>query len=364
MKIEQRRVTVRELVAGFSDDGEGGVVGMGGLLDIRPAYQREFVYKEAQRAAVIDTVVRGFPLNVMYFSERGDGTFEVMDGQQRTISLCQFVTNAFSRDYRYFHNLGADEQAAILDYELLVYFCSGTETETLDWFRTINIAGEKLTDQELRNAVYHGPWLADAKRWFSRTSGPAATVSDGYVAGTPNRQDLLAKALRWAVLRDELGAIEEYMAAHQHDPNATDLWSYWQQVIAWATSTFPVRRSELRSVDWGALYVRHGDTFPDGAALEQRVAQLMGDDEVTRKAGIYPFVLDGDERHLSLRAFTANIKREAYERQAGVCPACGETFELAGMEADHITPWSKGGRSVAANCQMLCKDCNRRKSNV
>jgi hypothetical protein len=364
MKIEQRNVRVHELVAGFKDNGEGGVVGLNGELDIRPPYQREFVYRDKQRNSVIETVRRGFPLNVMYFADRGDGTYEVMDGQQRTISICQYVNNEFGLDYKYFHNLTQDEQDSILYYELIVYFCSGTDSEKLDWFRTINIAGERLYEQELRNAVYHGVWLTDAKRWFSRSGGPAAQVGDNYVTGSPIRQELLAMALEWACLRDGLTAVDEYMALHQHDPNATDLWSHYQRVLEWAKSTFPVVRKELKSVDWGSLYHQHGSSFPDGKVMEQRVAELMADEDVTRKSGIYQYVLDGQEKHLSIRAFSSSQKREAYEEQKGICPACGKHFELSGMEADHIQPWSLGGRTIPVNCRMLCKEDNRRKSNI
>lgn len=378
MKIERREVTVAELVQDYTDNGEGGVTGLGGVLDVRPPYQREFVYKDAQRAAVIDTVHKRFPLNVMYWVVRDDGTYEVLDGQQRTISLCQYASGDFSFDFgsgpKYFHNLTADERERFLDYELLVYVCEGSDSEKLDWFRIVNIAGEKLTNQELRNAVYHGQWLADAKRYFSRTGGAAAGVSEGYVKGTPIRQELLEKALDWICLRDGLPAVEAYMAQHQHDPNATDLWSFFQNVIQWAKSTFPVRRKELASVDWGKLYHAHGQTFPDGDALEVRVAELMADEDVQKKPGIYAYVLDGDERHLRIRAFTSNQKREAYERQAGLCAngtKCRtpgnsdgqQRFELTEMEADHIKPWSKGGHTVPDNCQMLCQPCNRQKSD-
>jgi hypothetical protein len=364
VKIEPHNIRVHELIAGYKDNGEGGVVGLNGELDIRPPYQREFVYDARQRSAVIDTVRKGYPLNVMYFADRGDGTFEVMDGQQRTISICQYVNNEFALDYKYFHNLTPDEQDKILYYELIVYSCSGTESEKLDWFRTINIAGEKLYEQELRNAVYHGVWLSDAKKWFSRTGGPAAQVGDHYVTGSPIRQDLLEMALEWVCLRDGLKAVDEYMALHQHDPNATDLWSYYQRVLEWAKSTFPIVRKELKSVDWGLLFHEHGGSFPDGKEMEVRVAELMANEDVTRKYGVYQYVLDGQERHLSIRQFSDAQKREAYERQEGICPVCGKHFPIGEMEADHIKPWSLGGRTLPDNCKMLCKDDNRRKSNV
>ena len=187
MKIQLKQITVRDLVKDYEDDAENGVRTYGGLLDVRPPYQREFVYKDKQRDAVIETVKQGFPLNVMYWAKREDGTFEVIDGQQRTISLCQYVTGDFAYMMRYFHNLQDDEQQQILDYELMVYVCEGTDSEKLKWFETINIAGEKLTQQELRNAVYHGSWLADAKRYFSKNGCAAYQIGQDYVSGSPIR---------------------------------------------------------------------------------------------------------------------------------------------------------------------------------
>lgn len=374
MKITPRSVTIRELVGyekgkdgketnTYVDDGEGGVVGLSGALDIRPPYQREFVYQDRQRNAVVETARQGYPLNVFYWADRGDGTYEVLDGQQRTISLAQYISGQYSIGFRYFHNLTDDEKNALLDYELLVYVCEGSDSEKLAWFQTINIAGEKLTDQELRNAVYHGTWLTAAKPFLSRSGGPAYQIGKDYVSGSPIRQDYLQTALRWIADRDG-GTIEDYMAKHQHDANANDLWLYYQSVIAWARAAFPTVRREMKSVDWGTLYNAHKDDTIDAAALEERVVTLMQDEDVTRKAGIYPYLLTQDEKHLSIRSFTDRQKREAFERQGGVCPVCGETFVIDKMEADHITPWSKGGRTTAENCRMLCADDNRKKSNV
>ena len=211
MDIELHNITVRDLVQNYQDNKENGVSGFGGKLNIRPPYQREFVYSEKQREAVIDTVTRGFPLNTMYWAVILDG-FEIIDGQQRTVSLCQYVDGVFSYKDRYFHNLQADEQERILGYTLTVYQCQGTDSEKLGWFRTINIAVEKLTDQELRNAVYAGSWTADAKRYFSKTQCAAAQLGDKYMQGSPIRQDYLETVIDWA----SSGRIEEYMAQHQH----------------------------------------------------------------------------------------------------------------------------------------------------
>lgn len=358
MKIELKEIPVKELTNGFADNAEQGVVAYGRKLDIRPPYQREFIYKDKQRDAVIDSVRKDFPLNVMYWAVRGDGNFEVIDGQQRTLSICQYVKGDFSINGLAFHNLKDDQRKQILNYKLMVYFCSGTDSEKLDWFRTINIAGEEHTDQELRNAVYAGPWTADAKRYFSKTGCAAYGLASDYLRGISIRQEYLETAIKW---RSE-GKIEEYMSKHQDDKNATSLWQYFQKVIGWVKATFPKYRREMKGVEWGHLYNQFNDKEFDTDKLEKRITELMQDDDVERKSGIYPFVLDGDERHLNIRAFPDNMKREAYERQKGVCVKCGKKFQLDEMEGDHIKPWHEGGKTNTANCQMLCKDDNRRKA--
>ena len=366
MKIERREITVRELAEGYQDNDEHGVVAFDGKLDVRPPYQREFVYKDKQRDAVIDTVTKAFPLNVMYWAVRDDGNYEIIDGQQRTISVCQFVEGDFAMpvfglpETRYFHNLTNDEKDRLLDYELTVYLCSGTDSEKLEWFKVINIAGAELTDQELRNAVYSGTWVTDAKRYFSKNGCAAYGLGADYMTGTPIRQDYLETVIKW--IND--GDIEGYMATKQHKPDATELWLYFQSVMAWVKATFPVHRKEMKSVQWGELYNKFKDVEYDPAKLEASVAELMADEDVTKKRGIYPYVLDGQERNLSIRQFTDNQKREAYERQKGICPVCGEHYELAEMQADHITPWHAGGKTIASNCKMLCADDNRKKSGV
>lgn len=359
MKIELHEITVRELADDYEDNAEQGVVGYGGKLDIRPPYQREFIYKDKQRNAVIDTVRKDFPLNVMYWAVREDGGYEVIDGQQRTLSICQYVNGDFSIDGLAIHNLPEDHEQQVLDYKLMVYFCEGTDSEKLEWFKTINIAGEELTNQELRNAVYAGPWTADAKRHFSKTGCPAYAIGSDYMSGAPIRQDYLETAIRWHA-RDQ--TIEGYMSQHQHDENAGELWHYFQSVIAWVKTTFPKHRKEMKSVDWGPLYNEFGTKSLNPAKLEKQVARLMQDEDVQKKAGIYPYVLNGVERNLNIRAFSPNMKREAYERQKGICVQCNKHFELAEMEGDHIKPWHEGGKTDASNCQMLCKDDNRRKS--
>jgi len=356
MKIDLKEITVRELTNGYEDNAEAGVVGYGGKLDIRPPYQREFIYKDKQRDAVINTVTNNFPLNVMYWSARGDGNFEVIDGQQRTISLCQYVAGDFSINGLAFHNLQKDKQEQILNYRLMIYFCSGTDSERLDWFRTINIAGEQLSDQELRNAVYSGSWVSDAKRYFSKTSRPK--IGDDYLNGSAIRQEFLETAIDWI----SGGKIEDYMSKHQQDKDAKVLWDYFKDVIDWTQSIFTNYRKEMKGVPFGSLYNEFKDKKHDPKKLEKEIAKLMEDEDVTNKKGIYSYVLTRKEKFLSIRAFTDKQKREAYERQKGICPDCKKKWKIEEMEADHITPWHEGGRTIADNCKMLCKEDNRRKS--
>lgn len=363
MQIELKEITIRELTHGYEDRGDKGVRGYSGRLDIRPPYQREFIYGEKERDAVITTLRRGFPLNVMYWAVRSDGTFEVMDGQQRTLSICQYVAGDFAYEFRYFHNLLHEEKEQILSYRLMVYVCSGTDTEKLDWFRTINIAGKALTEQELLNAVYAGSFLTDAKRHFSKNGCPAYRVAGRLLTGSAIRQEYLETALLWMARHEGQNRVEPYLAAHQHDAAATNLWVYFRSVTDWVGLTFPHYRKEMKGVDWGALYEAHGQEVLDAAQLEQEVKRLMADSDVTNKRGIYPYVLNGNERSLNIRAFDDNMKREVYERQEGRCPLCGRHFTIEEMQGDHIVPWSRGGHTVASNCQMLCRECNNRKSD-
>jgi len=358
MKIELKEITVRELTNGYQDNDENGVVGYGGKLDIRPPYQREFIYKDKQREAVIDTITKDFPLNVMYWAVSEDGKFEVIDGQQRTISICQFINGDFAYLFRYFHNLQKDEQEQILNYKLMVYLCSGTDSEKLEWFRTINIAGEKLTDQELRNAVYSGSWVTDAKRYFSKNGCAAYQIGSDYLSGAAIRQEYLETTINWI----SKGNIEVYMPNHQHDSNANEIWLYYQSVINWIKVVFPKYRKEMKGLQWGLFYNEFKDKKFDHKKLEEEISTLMQDEDITNKKGIYEYVLTRKERFLNIRAFTDNQKREAYERQKGICVKCNEHFELNEMEADHIKPWHEGGKTSADNCQMLCRDDNRRKS--
>ena len=358
MEIKLQQIPIRILFDGYVNSDEEGVVGYGGKLNIRPKYQREFVYKEEQRNAVINSIRKNYPLNVMYWVINEDGTFEVLDGQQRSISICEYLLNNYSINDVYFHTLPSDIKEKILNYELMVYFCEGADSDKLEWFEIVNIAGAVLTKQELRNAVYTGTWLTDAKRHFSKTACPAYQIGNRYLIGTAIRQEYLETALDWI----SNGEIKKYMSEHQHDHTANELWSYFQNVITWIDSTFPEYRKEMKGLDWGSLYNQHKGKNLDPAALEEEIAKLMQDDDVGNKKGIYTYVLNKDEKHLNIRAFSDNMKREAYEGQKGICKSCNKYFKYEEMEGDHIDPWHSGGKTNSGNCQMLCKPCNRRKA--
>lgn len=364
MKIALKEITIRELTDGYADNQEAGVIGYSGKLDIRPPYQREFIYKDEQRNLVIDTVTKNYPLNVMYWAVREDGSYELIDGQQRTISICEYVEGNFSvkignfPENRIFHNLQDDEQDRILNYKLIIYVCDGTGSEKLEWFKIVNIAGEKLSPQELRNAVYHGTWVSDARRHFSKSSCAAYKIGNRYLNGVPIRQAYLETAIKWI----SNGVIEPYMATKQHEPNANELWLYFQAVINWIEAVFTKYRDQMQGIQWGVLYNEFKDKKLDSKKIEIEVAKLMQDEDVSNKKGIYSYILTREEKHLNIRAFSKNQKREAYERKKGICVVCKKHFKIEEMEADHITPWHKGGKTDADNCQMLCKDDNRRKS--
>jgi len=358
MEIELKEIPIKDVVKEYLNDDEEGVVGYDGKLNIRPKYQREFIYKDKQRDAVIETVRKDFPLNVMYWVKNEDDTYEVMDGQQRTISICEYIAGKFSLNHQYFHNLEDDEKEQLLDYKLMVYFCEGDDKEKLDWFKTINIAGEKLADQELRNAIYTGTWLSDAKKYFSKTGCPAYDIARDYIKGSPIRQDYLETTINW--ISD--GEVEEYMAKHQHKPNANELWLYFKAIINWVKTIFPNYRKEMKGINFGGLYNEFKLIELDSDKLEKEITELMLDEDVTKKSGIYSYVLTKNEKFLNIRSFSDSNKREVYEKQKGICIKCKEYFKIEEMEADHITPWCEGGNTTSENCQLLCKHDNRIKS--
>ena len=370
MTINKIRVTVGEIVKGYVNNDEQGVRGYDGLLDIRPPYQREFIYNDKEQQAVITTVLAGYPLNVMYWVKRSEDAecpYEVMDGQQRTLSLCEYVDGKFSYDFKNFFNQPADIQKKILDYELDIYVCEGTPSEKLGWFQTINLAGKPLNDQEINNAIYAGPFVTDAKKHFSKSNCGAYRLGKDLVNGTPIRQDFFKKALEWMADHEtrqgHRQTIIGYMADHQHDPNANNLWSYFQTVLNWAITNFDMKKFKkiMKGLDWAWLYDKYGSTTLDTVALAKQISVLMRDSEIQKPSGIIPYVLTGDERYLDLRAFPEDIKLAVWEKQNHICPHCGKEFDYEFMEGDHITPWRDGGRTVIENCQMLCMECNRRK---
>jgi len=349
MKIELKTILVKDLTDGYEDNAEEGVVGYKGKLDIRPPYQRNFIYKDKPRDAVIDTVKKGFPLNVMYWAVRKNGEFEVIDGQQRIISICTYVHGDYSINGLAFDNLPDDKQKDIMNYPLTVYFCTGTESEKLDWFKTINIAGLELTPQELRNAVYAGPWVSDAKRYFSKINGLIYNLAGDYLNGSANRQEYLETAIKWI----SKGKIEDYMSEHQHKTNSKELLDYFKKVVLWLEKNFKTK-TIMKGVDWGTYYNEYKDKNFISKKIESKVNALILDDDVTNNKGIYPYLITGDEKHLSLRAFTKSQKLKVHQKQGGKCKKCKKIFDIEKMEADHIIAWSKDGRTVEDNCQMLC----------
>lgn len=372
MKIFQKNIKVHEIFDSFIDNGDDGVFAYGGKLAVRPPYQREFVYNIEQSEAVIQTILKGFPLNVMYWVKVDEDNYEILDGQQRTLSVMHFLKHKFpitleEKKY-YWDSLPDDEYNKIMNYEFMIYICEGSESEKLKWFEVVNIAGEKLTPQELRNSVYTGPWLVDAKRYFSKRNAPAKGLCDKYIVGDPNRQQLLEKALLGICELQGIKDITEYMTAHQKDTDADELWQYFQDVIHWVEKIFPVYYSDMKGLDWCHLYNTYSQNKYSSSSMISETKILHEDDEIQKTRGIYEYLLCKSfdpyaGRLLNLRAFEKRDKLSAYSKQNGVCPICKMHFEFEEMEGDHIKPWSKGGRTIPENCQMLCRDCNSKKTD-
>lgn len=377
MEIELKQIPVKDVYNGYKDSGEDGVVGYQGQLNIRPPYQRNFVYDLPEAKAVINTVLHGFPLNVMYWVVDGNNHYEVLDGQQRTLSIMQFLDHKFPIQWdgqtMYVDSLPDDLYNNLMDYNLMVYWCSGTDSEKLAWFKTVNIAGEQLTSQELRNITYVGPWLSDAKRHFSKRGCVASKLADRYVKGDPNRQELLETALKW-IADAQNTTIDDYMAQHKSDDDADELWQYWQKVINWLQMVFPRDYKEMKGLDWGLLYNQYHKNDYNSSKIDKDIAQLIDDDEIKKKKGIWQYELAvnsneaGATKYLNLRVFAKDMMRKKLKEQDGHCPMCVEegvekVYTLSEMEGDHIVPWSKGGKTEFDNLQMLCKRHNRLKSN-
>lgn len=392
MKTELRTdITVRDICEGFQyNESEGkGLFGLSGRLTIQPEYQRNYIYKEGKReVAVIHSVLKGYPLGLFYFNKSGtDKTgqdhLEVLDGQQRITSLGRFVTGRFPiKDeagmQQYFDALPREQQEKIRDTSLLVYTCEGTEKEIKEWFKTINIAGVPLNDQELLNAVYSGPFVTKAKEAFSNKENSKVQKWSAYINGSANRQDFLAKALEWV----SNGNVSDYLSRHRHDDSIDEMERHFNSVIEWISTTFDFPpEKEMRGLEWGRLYQNHKDTPYDPSYIERRVKELYGDPYVKNRKGIFEYMLSGeqDPTLLDVRVFDEAVKRSAYKRQTDEaeenghsnCPLCAsgdntnktKIWLFKEMEADHVTAWSKGGATDAANCEMLCEIHNKAKGN-
>lgn len=389
-----RKLTIKDIVEGFDEDTKSGkVVAFGGRLNVRPAYQREFVYEMDKQKAVIDTILKGYPLNVMYWAKNGN-EFELMDGQQRTISFAKYYEDQYSvnveiagkKSPKTFNGLIGADREKFLDYPLTVYICDGDEKEKLEWFQIINISGIRLTKQEMRNAIYNGKWVTDAKKYFSRVDGEGYAseghTSNGHKYGdyllveggskseketAVVRQKLLEIVLSWATdaYNRQFGRkidIDDYMMEHQGDADAKSLWRYYEDVMEWAKETFPTYRSEMKSVDWGSLYNKYHDKTPVNANDIVNDIFKNASDEISNKKGVYEAVLSKDIKYIHARSFDKKDIKWAYNKQKGICPYCHKHFEESEMQGDHIKPWSKGGVTERDNLQMLCADCNGKKS--
>ena len=378
--------TIEKLVEGFvySELEAKGLFGLAGKLVIQPEYQRNYIYNDGkQDVAVIDSLLKGYPLGLIYFVDN-DGQLEVLDGQQRITSFGRFVTGKFAIKVdgreQTFSSLAEDQQRKILDSELLVYTCKGTESEIKEWFKIINIAGVELTDQEMRNAIFSGPFVTAAKAAFSNSQDARQNKWGAYVSGDPKRQQVLEEALRW-IAESTGDTIDGYMAKHRHDKTCTALETYFTTVIDWVDATFISTSSYMRGREWGRLYETfHSKPF-DPTAVDADVQALLDDDAVTDKKGVYEYVLGGkaDHKLINVRLFEGGVKGKAYKAQtdkataAGLsnCSVCASVhnanqtkiWELKQMEADHVTAWSKGGASTLENCEMLCVSHNRAKGN-
>lgn len=380
MKIELHKIKVKDLFQGFSNLGEeNGVWAYNGKLNIRPPYQREFVYSKEQQIAVIVSILNQYPLNVLYWVENKeivDGkesiSYEVLDGQQRIMSICSYLSNSFDVKYlnfnSFYRNLVTDYKAIIDNYELQVYICKdANESDKLNWFKTINIAGEKLTTQELRNSAFKGKWLSDAKRYFSKTNCLAFNIGSNYLKGDPIRQEYLETVLKWIGDQYHID-IEDYMSKSQSNDNANELKQYFENVINWVKVIFPNYRKEMKGLEWGYMYNKYAhdkSLISKAQDNEQLIKKLYADDEITKKSGIFEYILSGDEKYLSFRKFNNNDILTKFEQQNHLCnnPKCQKLCELKDTQADHIIPWSKGGKTILANLQILCSECNRYKSN-
>jgi len=387
MKTELKKYSVLEVTEGFvyNELEARGLFGMAGRLTIQPEYQRNYIYADGKRdVAVISSLLKGYPLGLIYFNKESEDVLEVLDGQQRITSIGRFITNRFAiRDEngmeQYFGGLAEEKQKQILDSVLLVYECQGTETEIKEWFRTINIAGVPLNEQELLNAVYSGPFVTLGKETFSNSNNAHIQMWSAYVSGVVNRQDYWERALEWVSgSKDNIGG---YMSQHRNELNINEVKTYFDTVISWISSVFRNVEPEMRGLEWGRLYREHHSKGYNPENIANSVRALYGDPFVKSRKGIFEYLLGGsqDAKLLDLRVFDEPVKRSQYERQLvkaeslaiSNCSLCAvghdanrtKIWKFNEMDADHVTAWSRGGGTNPENCEMLCKTHNRSKGN-
>ncbi len=386
MKTHLKTYTVAEICQGFDyNELEGrGLFGLSGRLTIQPEYQRNYIYADGKKdVAVITSLLKGYPLGLIYFNKPAPEKLEVLDGQQRITSFGRFVKNKFAifddtATPHYFDSLPQDQQAKILNTQILVYECEGTETEIKEWFKTINIAGVPLNEQELLNAVYSGPFVTKCKEAFSNSQNAHIAKWSAFIKGSANRQDFLATALAW-VSRGNAG---EYMSSHRYDDNIQEISTYFNTVIDWASNLFPTLQKEMCGLEWGRLYENYHQNAYNPQKLDEQIKELYADPYVNNHKGVFEYVLGGgkDSKLLNVRVFDEAVKRRVYTRQTKAaetknvsnCPLCAlennanknRIWKQTEMDADHVTAWSKNGATDEKNCQMLCKPHNRAKGNI
>jgi hypothetical protein len=387
VKTELKEYTVREISEGFQYNVlEGkGLYGLSGRLTIQPEYQRNYIYADGKRdVAVITSLLKGYPLGLIYFNKVSEDNLEVLDGQQRITSFGRFVTGKFAiKDEngmeQYFSGLASDKQAKIMDAKLLVYECEGTETEIKEWFQTINIAGVPLNSQELLNAVYSGPFVTLGKEEFSNSQNSNIQKWNAYISGIVIRQEYWERALEWvAGGKENIGG---YMSKHRFDKNINEVNTYFTTVIDWVSTVFTDVENEMRGLEWGRLYEQYHGKAYSPAKLSERIRALYGDSYIKNRKGIWEYVLGGEveTKLLEVRVFDEPTKKSVYTKQTSEaqskggsnCPLCAlgkdanavKNWKLDEMDADHVEAWSKGGATSLDNCQMLCKTHNRAKGN-
>ena len=388
-KLNPRKI--RNIVDGFHyNELEGkGLYGLAGNLTIQPEYQRNYIYNDGKKdVAVIDSLLKGYPLGLIYFNQpkQDEDKFEILDGQQRITSIGRFVKDMFivkdtEGNEQYFSSLSKHQQEQILETELLIYDCYGTEAEIKEWFKTINIVGVPLTAQELRNAVYSGPFVDAAKKVFSNSGSAIMSKWSNFVKGDPARQEVLEVALDWIALREGT-TIDSYMAKHREDFDCTELQTYFTAVIDWAASVFKMTDTSMRGIEWNTLYERYSSQGYNATEMTAAAEELLSDPQIQSKKGIYEYLLGGkmDTKLLNVRVFTEAVKKRVYKRQTDAakqqgisnCSYCTighdekkeKIWALKEMDADHVTAWSKGGSTEESNCELLCKSHNRAKGNA